>query len=365
MSQLNRYYLDEAGLSALIAKIKNADLETQQLLAAALQQVAGITICDQYGNLNLDQNGDLIMPLVDPSQPYDATNNPRVQSLQIQINNLKTAINTISGNSETRLTDLIDRVSAAEDAAEDAADAAADAQDTADAAFNRVSCSQDNSAQTITINFFTPDTLATQQAAQAEAEAGVTVAEVPAGVVTIDTTDFIVHGMLDGVTLETVTPASIASGGAHEDADQAVKTAVTTANGPLKYLKMTFAVAPAGNDNSTTHTSEGSKVIWVAVNDLFNTYTATGDTYVSASVSGTQITVGATSALTTAVSNANTAYSDLHTADTGVLARLDDLEDAADDWTAMQQTAVNNLWDGHTVDYVEPTPESEPEEPEP
>lgn len=362
MSQLNRYYLDEAGLSALIAKIKNADLETQQLLAAALQQVAGITICDQYGNLNLDQNGDLIMPLVDPSQPYDATNNPRVQSLQVQIDNLKTAINTISGNSETSLTDLIDRVSAAEEAAQDAATAAADAQDTADAAYNRFEIDQDNANQVITIKFFTPDTLATQQAAQAEAEQGVTVAEVPALTQTIDTTDFIVHGILDNAELVTVLPADVAEGGTYEDAPADVKTAVTAANTGaetpvgLHYLVMTFATKPTANDNSTTHDAELTP-IWLAVDDLFNAYTASGDTYVTASVSGSHITVGATSTLTTAVNHANTAYSDIHTASTGILARLDAIEDENDDWTAVGANGVNNLWDGHEIDYVEPEPE--------
>lgn len=109
---------------------------------------------------------------------------------------------------------------------------------------------------------------------------------------TIDATDFIKDGMLSNAELK-----------------KASTTAPIDENTSGTFLVLTW------------NTDAGDKVVNVNVTDLIDVYTATGDTYVSATASGNKVTVSATTALTSAVTNANSALQSIagETGDTALI----------------------------------------------
>ena len=251
----NKYYLDDNGLRALIAKIKANDNQLAALIGLPENWTNTDTTADGFKSViskleeDYKQADNEVKAYIEELLGYNDSNWPTkdVAGEQVKL----TVDERLKGLSE----------------------AIATVSDAVDAAFNSVDVVQDNANQSITLTFSN--------------------AKGDNVVKTIDTTDFIVHGMLndvisiaidnkDNLKLDTeavltyevgdekyVLPENVLFDlfGKTTDITAADITALDKL--PLTYLVMTFGVHPDPNDEGA-HEEDKDKEIWVNVSNMVN-----------------------------------------------------------------------------------------------
>lgn len=253
----NNYYLNAAGLAALIEKIKANDNQ----LAALLGFDSGWT--------DIDTTDDNFKSVLERLEEAISGSSEGV------INEVKEILGYNDANWPTDQT-TGEKLTVQERLAGLTSDVA-EASSMASAAFNRVEVVQDNDNQQITLTFYSPD--------NTEGE-----------VKTIDTTDFIVHGILnsvDQVELDTTNVEAVSGvikykrgendyltlpdkvlrelAGLAPDADvSGIGVADITAGLPATYLLMSFGTHP-DPDGSSIH--EDEEPVWVNLSSMFKQYT--------------------------------------------------------------------------------------------
>lgn len=245
----NNYYLNEAGLAALIEKIKANDNKLAELIGLPIDTETGQgfqSIVDRLAALEDADITDQIEDILGYNDPNWPTDQSTGEKLTVQ----------------ERLAGLTSDV--------------AEASSMASAAFNEVEVVQDNDNQQITLTFSNPDGESVSQ--------------------TIDTTDFIVHGILnsvDQVELDTTNVEAVSGvikykrgendyltlpdkvlrelAGLAPDADvSGIGVADITAGLPATYLLMSFGTHP-DPDGSSIHDDE--EPVWVNLSSMFKQYT--------------------------------------------------------------------------------------------
>lgn len=252
----NNYYLNEAGLAALIEKIKANDNQLAALLGFDSGWADIDTTDDNFKSVlerleeAISGSSEGVINEVKEILGYDDANWPTDQSTGEKL--------TV----QERLAGLTSDV--------------AEASSMASAAFNAVEVAQDNDNQQITLTFSNPDGESVSQ--------------------TIDTTDFIVHGILnsvDQVELDTTNVEAVSGvikykrgendyltlpdkvlrelAGLAPDADvSGIGVADITAGLPATYLLMSFGTHP-DPDGSSIHDDE--EPVWVNLSSMFKQYT--------------------------------------------------------------------------------------------
>lgn len=252
----NNYYLNEAGLAALIEKIKANDNQLAALLGFDSGWADIDTTDDNFKSVlerleeAISGSSEGVINEVKEILGYDDADWPTDQSTGEKL--------TV----QERLAGLTSDV--------------AEASSMASAAFNAVEIAQDNDNQQITLTFSNPDGESVSQ--------------------TIDTTDFIVHGILnsvDQVELDTNNVMAVEGvikykrgendyltlpdkvlrelAGLAPDADvSGIGVADITAGLPATYLLMSFGTHP-DPDGSSIH--EDEEPVWVNLSSMFKQYT--------------------------------------------------------------------------------------------
>lgn len=323
----SKFYLDEAGLRALIAKIKAGDATNAEEIARILNEVIGTGTPD----------------------PEGTTINDRIAGLAAAIADLA------SGDDD--INDHLDEV-----------------EELAKNAFKDVEADNDIEAQNLRLTF--------------KREEGEDL------VVDIDTTDFIVHGMLKDAKL--VNAAQIfqpdpesedqnvyyIDGDTKIKADSNVYRAVwpdyhvdeETGNAiwgdkrdDVKFLLLTFDVHPEANDNQTIHQGDPDvKHVWVDVDNLVDTYTfnikdSEGNTsdLITVTSEGYTVNIATSAALEQAVEHAEAAYEAINDAENGLEPRVAWLEEHAAN-EPLSTAQIDTAWAETQAESNEPEPDPEP-----
>lgn len=252
----NNYYLNEAGLAALIEKIKANDNQLAALLGF------------DSGWADIDTTDDNFKSVLERLEEAISGSSEGV------INEVKEILGYDDANWPTDQT-TGEKLTVQERLAGLASDVA-EASSMASAAFNAVEVAQDNDNQRITLTFSNSEGGSVSQ--------------------TIDTTDFIVHGILnnvDQVELDTTNVEAVSGvikykrgendyltlpdkvlrelAGLAPDADvSGIGVADITAGLPATYLLMSFGTHP-DPDGSSIH--EDEEPVWVNLSSMFKQYT--------------------------------------------------------------------------------------------
>lgn len=278
----NKYYLDDNGLRALIAKIKANDNQLAALIGLPTDWAGLSDLPENWASTSADpaKYGTVLKKLTDAYTAAD--------------NDVKAYIEGLLGYNEPSWPTENDEkltvyawLKKLENDIVVISDAAEDAQAAADKGFKSFHVDQNNSLQTITIYANTVETNDLSHEGWK-----------PVG--TIDTTDFIVHGMLSDVRQVTLDDNNINldngprydNGTASDNTDDLllaenvlmeifqktenivgadISAAKAAGRLPQSYLLMTFGVHPDPNDEGA-HEEDKDKEIWVNVSNMVKQY---------------------------------------------------------------------------------------------
>lgn len=321
----SKFYLDEAGLRALIAKIKAGDATNAEEIARILNEVIGTGTPD----------------------PEGTTINDRIAGLAAAIADLA------SGDDD--INDHIDDIEAI-----------------ANAAFKDVEADNDINAQNLKLTF--------------KREVGEDLE------VNIDTTDFIVHGMLKDAKLVNAAQIKHELEGStvyyddgegntipitrdvwdavwpdyHVD-EETGEVSWGDKRDDVKFLLLTFGVHPDANDDQTIHQGEPDvKYVWVDVDNLVDTYTfnikdSEGNTsdLITVTSEGYTVNITTSAALEQAVEHAEAAYEAINDAENGLEPRVAWLEEHAAN-EPLSTAQIDTAWAETQAESNEPEPDPEP-----
>ena len=287
MATFNKYYLDNSGLQALIEKIKANDNKLAELIGLPTGWATDNLPADYVANLDTTDAAvaaTILGQLIDAIDGASTDVQGEIEDI-LGYDDLDWPTETDPDTGEEVKLTVNERLN-------NLMSLAVDAQAAADKGFKSFRVDQNNSLQTITIYANTVETNDLSHEGWK-----------PVG--TIDTTDFIVHGMLSDVRQVTLDDNNINldngprydNGTASDNTDDLllaenvlmeifqktenivgadISAAKAAGRLPQSYLLMTFGVHPDA-DGQSIHDDDAEKRLWVNVSSMVKQYEFHGD----------------------------------------------------------------------------------------